>query len=153
MIPSLLLEHEVHMRRPPWVAPEELEQLPDWPVVRDWVADGRDSVEPEPALVVGHEYCAPVRSVALRVLDVVVAGRVGLPDIHLDAGDGPALRVSYGAGDHARLSLGVLRNRASRVDDFGLVGMKGSEDRVLDTTRRLRGIDGVHEEGEAQDVR
>lgn len=107
VIPTLLLKHEVQMRRPPAVPIQHLQELADGAIVGDGIAHGLDALEPEPALLVGHHDGALARLAALGMLHVVVAGAVGLPDVDLDARHGIAGAVSDGAEAEEGLTLWV----------------------------------------------
>ncbi len=73
MIPPLLCKHEMHVRRPPRMAMQLLQQLPDRPIMRDGIADGRNRLEPKDALFVGLHDSSSVGRLAVCVLHVVVS--------------------------------------------------------------------------------
>jgi hypothetical protein len=74
------------------------QQLPDGTVVGDGVVPRDHGPEPEPALVVSVEEPAQIAlRLDARLLDVVEAVLVGLPDVHRR----PGQRCAVGAGDLA----------------------------------------------------
>lgn len=105
-----------------------LQKLTHRPIVRDRIRHGRDRIKPEDAVLVAAHDAAPVGPVAAGILHVVVARRVGLPDIDLDALNGLAVCVLDGADDKERLALGIVRHQAALGDLFGFVSVEGAED-------------------------
>lgn len=152
MIPALLLKHEVHMCRPPAVPTQQLQQLPDGPVVRDRIADRLDSLEPESSILVGHHDTPLRRLVALRVLNVVVPAAVGLPDIDLDTLDRVASGVLYRTQCQHGLALWVGCHARAIGERGGVVCVKGPQHGTLSGVWRLGVVDVVNEEGETEDI-
>lgn len=156
MIIPLLLKHEVHMRRPVRVPAELLQQLPHGAVVRDRVRHGLDGAEPEEAVFIAVHDAAAVgpapRRVSVRVLHVVAARRVGLPDVDFDALDRVPCRVLDRAEDEERFALRVARHLAPRGQDARVVRVEGPQDGALGGAGGLGVVDGVDEEGEAENV-
>jgi hypothetical protein len=136
------------------VPPQAVEQLADGAVVRDGVADGLDGLEPKDALVVAlHD--AALRGPALvapLVLHVIVPAAVRLPNVDLDAPDGPAVRVADHAYAQHGLALGVRRHGAAVGHGGGVVRVEGTQHRALGRRRRLGVVDAVDEQREAEDV-
>lgn len=153
-VQARLVKHKVQMRRPPAVPAEAVEQLADGPVVRDGVADGLDGLEPEDAVGVAlHDAAlAGALVVAVIVLHVVVSAGVRLPDVDLDALDRAALRVLDGAHAQHRLALGVLGHGAAVGHGRRVVRVERPQHRALGRRRRLRVVDAVDEQREAEDV-
>lgn len=97
MIPTILVKHKVHMGWPPAVTIEPRQQLPDRPIAGDRIANGNYGLEPELAFRVRTQNSTTSRLRPIRVLHVVEAAAVRLPDIHLDALDGVSLAILDGA--------------------------------------------------------
>ena len=153
MVVAGLLEHEVHVRRPPRMPAQGLQQRPDRPVVRDRICHGHDGLEPEDALgVAGHD-AAAVGPGVVGVLHVVVARGVGLPDVDLAAGDGVAGRVFEGAEHEARLAGGVGGDGGAIGQVLGFVRVEGPQDGAFGAVGGFRVVDRVDQEREAQHVR
>jgi hypothetical protein len=93
MIPPLLLKHEMQMCRPPGVSPQLREQLPNGPIMRNGIADGQDTLEPEPAISAADHDAPLGRLAAVGMLHIVMARAVRLPYVDLDPLDGVAFRV------------------------------------------------------------
>jgi hypothetical protein len=70
-----------------------LQQSPDGPIVRNGIRHGHNGVEPEHAVCVAAHDASPVRPVMVSMLHIIVACRVGFPDVDLAAFDGLAGRV------------------------------------------------------------
>jgi hypothetical protein len=152
VIPARFLKHEMHMCRAPGVAVEEFEELAYGAVVRDGVADGADGFEPELTLLVTFHDGAAVGTIALSVLHVVVARGVCFPDIDFDAGDGGPGGVFDGTDDDTRFAFGVRGDVVARRKCFCFVGVERTEDGTFGAVGGFGVVDGVDEEGEAEDV-
>lgn len=72
--------------------------------IRDW----HDGFEPEGTISVALHHSSPIWQLPIRILDIIVAGRISLPDINLDAVDGVALRVVDCAKDKTWLPFWVM---------------------------------------------
>src|SRR5712691_13063446 len=81
----------------PVLASGRAEQIADWPVVRDRIADRPYGPELVPAVGCGHEDAAQVERRLIRVLGVVQAVAAGLPDIDARSGQRRAVHVSHQA--------------------------------------------------------
>lgn len=152
MIIALLLEHKVHMRRPVRMPVELLQQPPHGAVVRDRVRNRLDGLEPEESFLVTVHDAAAVGTFTVRVLHVVVARRVRLPDVNLHALDGLAVGVLERAQDEERLSLGIVGHHVACGHLLRFMGVEGAQDGALRGALGLGVVDGVDEEGEAEDV-
>lgn len=152
MIPTLLLEHKMHVRRPPRMSFQELEQLSYWPIMRNRIADRHDRVEPESAFLIARHDTAPIGAIVLRILYIVVPAAVRLPDVDFDALDRRPGRVFDGAEHKAGLAFGVRRDVAAGGDDLGFVAVEWPEDGTFGAGGGLRVVDCVNEEREAEDV-
>lgn len=141
------------MRRPPAVPPQPLQKLADRPVVGDRVADRLDASEPEAALVVRDHDAALAGAVLVAVLHVVVAARVRLPNVHLDAGQRVPIAVLDGADGQHRLALGVRRHALPVGQRRGVVRVEGTQDRTLGAARRRRVVDVVDQQRQPEHVR
>ena len=99
MIPPVFLKHKMQMRWSPAMASQLFEQLSHGSVVGNGVADGFNTLEPEEALFVAEHDATLAGSllVASRVLYVVVATAVRLPNVDLDVADRLARDVFHGA--------------------------------------------------------
>lgn len=122
--------------------------------MRNRIANGHDPLEPERAFVVAPQDPSPIRpsDVAVRVLDVVEARRVGLPDIDLAFLDGLAVRVEDAAGDEEGGAVGVVGEDGAVGHVVGVVGVEGAEDCAGRAVWGFGVRDGVYEQGEAEDV-
>lgn len=152
MVVARLLEHEMHMTRAHRVSIQDLKKLADGSVVRDRVGDGHDGLEPEVALVVAVQHCPSVRSVTLRVLDVIKSVRVGLPHVDLDAGDGVSLSVFDAADDQTPLPLRVVMDQFSMFHVFRFMRVKGPQHGAFGRLRWFRMVDRVHQKREPEHI-
>lgn len=131
---------------------EVLQQFSDGPVVRDRIRNGYDSPEPEVPVIVACQYGPTVRRVAARVLHVVEALRIGLPDVDLGAGHGLPGLVPDGAEDQTLVAVGVAGYGIAIVDVVGVVRVEGPEDCSVRRILWLRVVDRVDEERHAEYV-
>lgn len=152
LIPTLLLKHEVNMRRPPRMSPQPLQQLPHRPIMRDWVAHRLQPLEPEPAFLITQHDAPLARLVPVAVLDVIMPAAVRLPDINLDALNGVPSRVSDGTNGKHRLTRRVGGHRGAVLEEGRIVGVEGAEDGALGCAGGFGVVDVVEEEGEAEGV-
>lgn len=113
MVIARLLEHKMHMARPIRVAPQLLKQLSDRPIMRNRIRHGHDRLEPKHALAITAQDRAAVGPLAVRMLHVVEALAVSLPDVDFHALHGFPVRVFYAADDEAGLPLAVVRDGAA----------------------------------------
>lgn len=100
---------------------QPLQQLPNRSIVRNRVRHGRDGMEPENPILVAAYNASPVRLDPSRMLHIIMACGVRLPDINLNVGDRPALCILQGANNKQRLALWVMREGFSRRDLVGVV--------------------------------
>ena len=121
--------------------------------MRDWIRYRLNGLEPQRPVGVALHHAAAVRLLAIRILHIVVAGGVGFPDVDFDVGDRRAVDVFHRDQDEAGLAQGVVRDRVAVGERFGVVGVEGTEDGAFGAVGRFRVVDGVYEQGEAEDVR
>ena len=123
---------------------QHLQQLPHRPIMRDGITDGFQALEPEAPLLVALHDAPLARLVAVVVLHVVVARAVRLPDVDLDAGDGPAERVLDGADGQHGLAGWVRGHAAAVGEEGGIVRVEGAEDGALGSEGRFGVVDVVY---------
>lgn len=108
VIPTLLFKHKMHVGRPPWMSLQKLQQLPYWPVVRNWVRHGHNRLEPKNSLLVTVHHAPPIRALPITMLHIVMTGAIRFPDINLH----PFNRVSFYVLDCAEnetwFALGIV---------------------------------------------
>lgn len=104
------------------------EQFADGPIVRDGIRYGDDGLEPEDAVVVAVHHCALIWPLPPRVLHVVLALAVGLPDVNFDVSYRLAIGILDTAQDQARLAFRVVSNLGAIRLGLGFVRMEGPED-------------------------
>lgn len=138
----------------PAVAPQLLEQLAHGPVMGDGVADRLDALEPEDALVVAEHDAALAGPllVSARVLHVIMAAAVCLPDVDLDVFHRLARNVFHGTNTEQWLALWVRRHLAAVGQGRRVVRVEGAQNRALGRRGRLGVVDAVDEEGEAENI-
>lgn len=85
MIEALLFKHEVHMTRSIAMSVQQLEQFANRAVVRYRIRNGDYRIKPEYAPFVTVHDCSLIRAISSGILDIILASRVGLPDVNLDA--------------------------------------------------------------------
>ena len=149
MIEACLLKHEVHMTGPVGMSLERLQQLANWPIMRNRVRNWHNRLEPENTLFVALHNRTTLGRCTVLVLHVVKALAVGLPDINLGALNWLAIRVFDIAENQTWRSLRVVRDGAAVVLKLGIMGVEGAQDRALCAGWRLGVVDAVNEEGEA----
>jgi len=86
------------------------------------------------------------------MLDVVVARRVGLPDVDLDPFEGIAGPVLDGADAQQGEPLWVVRHLGAGFEDGGVVRVEGPQHGAFGRVRGFGVVDVVDEEGETEDV-
>lgn len=128
MIIPLLLKHKMHMTRPKRMAMQLLQQLPDRPIMRNRVRHRRNRLKPKHARVITAHDTAAIGAVPIRILHVIVARGVRLPDIDLHVGDGVAVGIFERADDEERLAFGVVGHAVTVGHHFGFVRVEGAED-------------------------
>lgn len=113
--------------------------------MRDGIRHRHDCLEPELAVLIRDQHAAAIWPVAVRVLHVIVAGGVGLPDVDGDAGDGGAAGVLDGADDETGLAKRVRRDAGAVGDGFGVVRVEGPEHGSFRARGGFGVVDGVDE--------
>lgn len=127
MIIPLLLKHKMHVARPIRMAMQLLQQPPHRPIVGDRIGHGGNSLEPEDTLFIRAHNTAPIGFLTPRILHIVMARGVRLPDIDLDVLDGPPLCVAQSAHDQQGLAGGIMGQRLAGGHLFGVVGVEWAE--------------------------
>jgi len=97
----------MHVTRSVRMSVQLLEHLSYRAVVGDRVRHRPDRLKPEIAVLVRPQDAPTIRVCPLRVLRIVVAGLVRLPDIDRCADDRAALCVLESASDKTHLALAV----------------------------------------------
>lgn len=131
------------MTRAVGVSLQQLQQLPDRPIVRNRIRDRHNRLEPERALDIALHDRAAVRPGPLRILHVVEALAVRLPDVDLDALDRLARGVLDGAEDQAGLAGGVVADGSAVALVLGFVCVEGAEYRAFGAGGWLWVVDAV----------
>lgn len=108
IVPPRLFEHEVQMCWTIWMSVKLLQELSDRPIVRDRVRYRLDSFEPKMSIFIAFHNTSSIGRGFIGILDIVVAGRVGLPYVDLDALNRVAFRVLNGARDYAWLAIWIV---------------------------------------------
>lgn len=104
---------------------ERLEQLANRPVMRNRIRHRHDSLEPELAVGVALQHRASLGRRPVRVLHVVEALAVGLPDVDLGVRDRPPGGVAQCAQHQTGLALRVVGDGRAVVFGFGVVCVEG----------------------------
>ena len=84
--------------------------------------------EPKHALGVTGHHAAAIGPLPARVLHIIVARGIGLPDIDLHVGDGVAVGVVDGADDEEGFAGGIVGDGGAGGKGRGVVGVEGAED-------------------------
>lgn len=116
------------------------------------IAHGLNPLEHKPAILIRNHDRALRRLIAVRVLHVIVAAAVRLPNVDFDALDRVALLVLDGAHGQHRHAFRVRGQAGAVGDRRGVVRVEGPQDGALGGVGRLGVVDAVDEEGEAEDV-
>ena len=128
MIPPLLLKHKMHMRRPPRMSLQQLQQLSNRPIVGNRVRYRHNCLEPKHALLVAIHHTSPIGPLSIAVLDVIMPCTIRLPNVNLHALNWVPAHVFYGAENETRLPFGVVRHQVPVGYGFCFVGVEGAED-------------------------
>jgi hypothetical protein len=118
----------------------------------NWIRHWNDSFEPEDSVLVAIHNTSAIRSLPIRVLNIVVPGTVRLPDINLDTLNWVPIHILYCAKNETGLAFGIVGHQLAVRDCIRFMGVEGPEDRSFGGCRRLRVIDCVDEEGEAENI-
>lgn len=132
---------------------EHLQQLADRPIVRNRITHRLNSLEPELTIGVALHDAALAWPLPIRVLHVVVARRVRLPNVDPDVGDGVAARVADRAENQHRLAGRVGRHACARGDGGCVVRVEGAQDGSFGARGGFGVVDGVYEERKTKDIR
>lgn len=120
--------------------------------MRNRIRDGRDGHEPEHAILVAAHDTSPVRPRAVRMLHIIPPRRVRLPDIDLHVADRASVRVAHVAHHQEWLAPRVGGDVVPRAQLRGVVRVERAQDRAFGRAARFGVVDGVDEDGEAEDV-
>lgn len=126
MIIPLLLKHKMHMRRPIRMPMQLPQQPPHRPIMRNGVWHRRNSMEPKHPLPIRSHNTPTIRPLTPRILHIIMARRVRLPDIDLNALNRPAFRITERAHSQQRLALWIVRHGVSRGHFLGIVRVEGA---------------------------
>ena len=140
------------MRWPPRVPTHHPQQFPYRPVVRDRIWHRLNRLEPKASVGTTPHYCPPIGSLPISVLHVIKPLGVRFPDVDFHIGDWVTVHVFDSAKDEARGALGVVRNEFAGDHVRGFVRVKRAENGTFGGVVWFGVVDGVDEEGEAEDV-
>ena len=126
MVVALLLKHEMHMCRPPWMPMQFFQQGPYRPIVRNGIGHRYNCLEPEISLRIAVHNTSSVWPLVVGMLHVIVACRISFPDVDLAAFDGLAGRVLERAEYEARLASRVGGDGRPSWEVLGFVRMEGA---------------------------
>src|SRR5471032_2580463 len=129
--------HEMQVGRAPWVAIECLEHYADRAVVGNWIGLGYDGAEPVGALIVSLQHRTALVLGQLRVLYVVEALGIGLPDVDFSVGHGFALGAADGATDVPRSAGHAVADVIAQGVTRRIFDMEGAKHRGLGATLGL----------------
>jgi hypothetical protein len=132
------------MRWSPGVPVQLFQELADWSIVWDGVANRQDTLEPKTPFSIALHDASLSRLVAIRVLDVIMPAAIRLPYIDLDALNGFSIRVFHGTDAQERLALGVRGHVCAMVQRGRVVRVEWSQDRPLGRIRWFRVVDAVN---------
>ena len=127
MVIPLLLEHKMHMRRPPRMSLQLQQQLAHWSIMRNRIRHWHNRLKPENAVLVTAHDASTIWAVVVSVLDVVVACGVGLPDVDLAPFDRLAGRIREGADDETGFAFGVGRDGGAIWKVLGFVSVEWTQ--------------------------
>jgi len=126
---------------------QQLQQLPDWPIMRNRVWHRHNRLEPKHTLFIAVHHASSIGALAIAVLYVIMAGAVCLPDIDLDPFDRVSLNVFNGTDNETWLAFGIMGNQLAVRDCLCFMRVEGSEDRTFSGSRRFGVVNCVDEEG------
>lgn len=120
--------------------------------MRNRIRHRHNSLEPKDTLFITLHYRSPIRLRSLRILHVVEALGVSLPDIDFHAADSFAACVFDGAEHETGFSVWVMRDCASVGLVLGVGGVERAKDCAFGALGGFGVVDTVDEEGEAYHV-
>lgn len=141
VIISLLLEHEMHMRRAVRVTVQLGQQPPNGTIMGNGVWYRRNGLEPKYAALIRSHNTATIRLVSTRILHIIMASTIRLPDINLHIINRPTLHVLQCANHEQGFTLGIMRHGFTGWHLLRIVGMEGTQDGTFGGTGRLGVID------------
>lgn len=152
MVEAFLLKHKVHVAWPVAMPLQQLQQLADRSIVRDWVWHWHNRLEPEQPFLVTVHHCSLIWLFPTLILHVVFALAIRFPDVYLDAWYRLSVGVLDCADDEARFTTWVMGDLGTIGLGNRIVGMEGSEDGALGAGWWFRMVDAVDKERETEDV-
>ena len=121
--------------------------------MRNGIGHGHNTTEEKAALGVALQNAPPIRPVAPRVLHIVVACGVRLPDVDGNPLDRVAVDVLHRADSEQLFAALVVRHDVAVLEDLRIMRVERAEDGPLGGARRLGVVDAVDQQAEAKDVR
>jgi hypothetical protein len=103
-----LPQHEVDMTWSIWVPTQHLEHAKNRPIHWYRVGHWLYRFEPESSILLGEQDTSTIRSVSVRVLNVVVTMRIAFPDINLDTLERVAFGVLNSTENQQRSAIGIF---------------------------------------------
>lgn len=152
MIVAWLLEHKVHVTWSHRMTSQLLQQLADRPVVGNRVRHGYNTPEPKHSVFIALHDASPVGAISFRMLHVVHARAVRLPDVDLDSFDRLSLHVFKGAEHEEGLAIRVMCHQVAVRHIFCFMGMERAEDGAFSGVGGFWVVDRVDKERESEDI-
>lgn len=137
----------MHVARPVAMPLQQLEQLADWPIVRNRVWHRHDRLEPKEAFLVTVHHRSLIWLLPPLILHVVFALAVRLPDVYLDAGYRLAICAFHCADNETWLAIRIVCDLGTVGFRDRIVGVEWSKDSAFGASWRLWVIDAVYQEG------
>lgn len=134
------------------MSPQQLQQLPNRPIMRNRVGNGRDRLEPEHSLVIRSHDASTIRPIPPRILHIIMARRIRLPNIDLHVLHGLPVGIFHRADDEEGLAGGVVGNAGPRGKGLGVVRVEWAQHGAFGAVGGFGVVDGVDEDGEAEDI-
>jgi hypothetical protein len=111
-----------------------------------------NSLEPEDSILIALENGAAIRSVPVRMLHIVEAFRVSLPDIDLYVGHRSTRGVLNCTQHQKGSSVRIRRDGASNWGILGFVCVERSKNGAFCRVWRFWMVDRVHKQGKSKNV-
>ena len=140
------------MARPVRMPMQALQQLSDWPIMRNRIRHGHDALKPKQAGLVARQHRPTVWLCAAGILHVVHALAVRLPHVDRAPRDRRALRVLERAQHEARLAVGVGVDQRAVGLGVRVMRVERPEHCALGAGRRLGMVDAVHQQRQPEHV-
>lgn len=120
--------------------------------MRNRVGDGRNSLEPEHTFLVGGHDASTIGPIPPGILHIIMAGGIRLPDIDLHVFDGLPVGIFDGADDEEGLAGGIVADAGPGDEGRGVVRVEWTEHGAFGAVGGFGVVDGVDEDGEAEDI-